>query len=332
VKLLAKRAALAAVLWLPACNSSRATPPAPSEPSGPSAAFAAASAAASPPVAEAPRVAPAPREAPNTCRVLAIDGKAETPAGPLVLQASLDGTGFIDLAAGARVVAKHARSGRELTVQGPARAVICPGGEEQVFLASGRFKTVAGPGARPGAEVWVATPAGVVRYGDASLSILADNKKLEVTVDAGDAWVEPARGATLKGPEHVTAQRKALLSRGAESKTPLLVSECEKNAEAAANAARQLLGIEPLPADAGTLGERAAAQVRARRVARAACASAGAALGEVKDLKERDRLAEQIKRADQLWRLVPSPKSSADGQVSGRGPSAGLPDGGTAAP
>jgi hypothetical protein len=287
----------AAVLCLAACESPRAAPPAPS----------ALPVAAPTRPAEPLPPAPGPVEAPNTCRVLALTGKAEGRSGPLVLQASLNATGFVELAAGARVVAKHARSGRELTVEGPGRASFCPGGEEQVLLASGRFKSVTGPGARPGAEVWVATAAGVVRYGDATLSVRADGKTVEVAVDAGDAWLEAARGSTLKGSPRVAAKRKAALVRGADTKPAALVGACEKAAEDAEKAARQVLGLLPAGADAGTLGDRAAAQVALRRAARSSCASAGAALGEIQDLAERDRLAARIQRADGLWRRVPTP-------------------------
>jgi hypothetical protein len=247
-----------------------------------------------------------PPEAPNTCRVLAVTGKADARSGPLALQASLDGAGFIELAAGSKVVAKHARSGRELTVEGPGRAVLCPGGEEQVWLSAGRFVTVMGPGARPGAEVWVATAAGVVRYGDATLSVRADAQKVEVVVDAGEVWLDPAHGSTAKDARRAGAKRR-VLARGADSKPPALVGACEKAAEAAENAARELLGSRPAPADAGTLGERAAAQVAQRRAARVACASAGAAMGEIRDPAEQDRLAARIQRADRRWRLVPTP-------------------------
>jgi hypothetical protein len=225
-------------------------------------------------------------------------------------QARLETAGFIDLGAAARIVVKHARSGRELTVEGPARAELCRDGEEQVLLTSGRFKGTTGIGARPGAEVWVATPAGLIRYGDAELSVQVDGKKAVVSVTSGDAWVEPARGSTLKGATHVVAKSTASLSRGAGATSAGLVSNCEEAAESAASAAQRVFaGPSPDGGDAGSFGERAAAQVQARRAARAACASAGAALGQVTDQEEHKRLAARIDRADRLWRLVPPQKS-----------------------
>ena len=241
-----------------------------------------------------------------------VNGSVKRGTVQLLPQAVFDGAGFIDLGPAARIVVKHARSGRELTLEGPARAELCSNGEEQVLLASGRFKATIGAGARPGAEVWVATPAGLIRYGDADLNVQADGKKVVLSVVSGDAWVEPARGSTLKGADHVVAKGAASLSRGAASTVASLVSHCEGTAEAAASAAHKVLSGPDAGADAGSLGDRAAAQVHARRAARAACASAGAALGQLKDQAEQTSLLARLDRADRLWRLVPPQKSSGD--------------------
>jgi hypothetical protein len=251
-------------------------------------------------------------EAPNSCVALVVNGSVKSGSLQLVPQARLDTSGFIDLGAAARIVVKHTKSGRELTLEGPARAELCRGGEEQVLLASGRFKSTTGVGARPGAEVWVATPAGLIRYGDAELDVKADGKRVTLSVVSGDAWVEPAHGSTLKGASHVVPKNTASLSRGGASTTASLVSHCEESADAAASAAQRVLGGLDGGADAGSLGERAAAQVHARRAARAACASAGAAVGQVKDQEEHERLAARIDRANRLWRLVPPRKSSGN--------------------
>jgi hypothetical protein len=258
------------------------------------------------------QAAPVVVETPNSCRALVVSGSVKSGSSQILPQARMDTAGFVDVGAASRIVVKHTKSGRELTLEGPARAEICRGGEEQVLLASGHFKSTTGVGARPGAEVWVATPAGLIRYGDAELQVKADGKRVALSVASGDAWVEPARGSTLKGPAHVVAKSAASLSRGAASTSASLVSHCEESAEAAASAARNVLRGPGGGADAGSLGERAAAQVHARRAARAACASAGAALGQVEDRDEHQRLAARIDRADRLWRLVPPQKSGGD--------------------
>jgi hypothetical protein len=224
----------------------------------------------------------------------------------------MEQAGFVDVGAASRIVVKHARSGRELTVEGPARVRLCPDGEEQVLLTSGRFKGTAGIGARPGAEVWVATPAGLIRYGEAELSVQAEGKKVLLSVVSGDAWVEPARGSSVKGKDHVVAKGTATLSRGTGSTAASLVAHCEETAEAAASAAQKVLAGPEGGADAGSLGERAAAQVRARRAARSACAIAGATLGQLTDLAEQKRLAARIDRADRLFRLVPPQKTGGN--------------------
>jgi hypothetical protein len=253
-----------------------------------------------------------PAEAPKSCRALVVNGVVKGGSTQLPLQTRLEAAGFIELGENARLVVKHARSGRELTVEGPARAKLCPSGEEQILLASGRFKSTTGVGARPGAEVWVATPAGLIRYGDAELKVQADAKKAVLSVTSGDAWIEPARGSTLKGAGHLAGNGTATLSRGAGSTTASLVADCEQAAEAARSAAERVFaGTGQDGGDAGSLGDRAAEQVRARRAARSACASAGAAVGQVTDREEQDRLAARIDRADRVWRLVPPQKSGA---------------------
>lgn len=81
-------------------------------------------------------------------------------------------------------------STREISLVGPARFVACPDGEEIVRLAQGKVTAVPGAGIRPGAEVWVATPLGVVRFNDARIEVDVPNRdasRLRISVGTGQA-------------------------------------------------------------------------------------------------------------------------------------------------
>jgi hypothetical protein len=218
--------------------------------------------------------------------------------------ALLKGAKWVELPAGARISVRHAASARELSFEGPARAVICRNGEEQVLLAEGRVSASAGPGARPGAEVLIATPWGLVRYGDATIEVRTSGRRTEVTVRGGEAWLEPAKGATLRGGGKLVPGKKATLT-GPPAVTPQSsVAACAQAAAAARDSAAALLEPASGAADAGSLGARAAAQVRNRRAARYACAIAAAAIGQLKD-PDRERLGTELERSERLWRAMP---------------------------
>jgi hypothetical protein len=257
----------------------------------------------------APRVSattPAERvtEAPETaCRALLMNGDIQLGDAKLRPNSLLRGRAWLSLAKGAELVAKHTASGREFTVTGPARAIVCPDGEEQVVLANGALRTTAGPGVRPGALVLVATPAGVIHYGDADLKAQVSRQQVDIQVYAGGAWVQPTFGSKRIGPDQVTAGagKSGLRTRPGLSATHAITA-CRESASTAAFAAEAVL--KPGAAQ-GSLGERAAAQLRARAEARALCASALAWLGEAHDPAETERLSGSIAESEQLFRVVP---------------------------
>jgi hypothetical protein len=294
---LARTALVAAAVILAACNG-KGSPPTAAPDAAPSSARPVAS--ARPPASG--RVVPLA----TGCRAIAVTGKAEVSGKAVTQGAPIDGSQFIDFSEGSKLTAKHARSGRELTLEGPGRAIVCRGGDEQVLLASGKLKSAVGTGARPGAEVLVATPFGIVRYGEAALEVRALPKKVEVAVTNGETWVEPAAGATRKGADHLAGPKgKASLHAGPNSTAEKLVLACAEAARLSAESARAVLAPTPGGPDAGTLGERAAVQLRARRTARAACAVAGSAVGLLDDPAERERLRVQVDSSDRLWQAVP---------------------------
>jgi hypothetical protein len=224
------------------------------------------------------------------------------------LGTEVDGTAWLELATGASASFRHSSSARELTVKGPGRMLACVEGGEDVIVAQGTVETSTGPGARPGAEVLIATPFGTVSYGDAKLSIKVAPKRLDATASQGEGWIEPAKGATLKGAEKITAKGKAAIS-GDAAPGPL-VEACEQAAAETERLAKSVLAGPGADAgaDAGTLGDRAAAHVRSRRAARGACRSALAAVARVADAPKRQELEDRLGRAEKQWSGIPKPQ------------------------
>jgi len=149
--------------WVCACaKHDRASRP------GGASATAAASAA---PRASEPKAVPHVEQAKPACRALAVTGLATVDGAPLTTSALLDGAHWVELAAGATVALRHTVTSREFKLIGPGHALPCRAGSEQVLLADGQLSTSANLGVRPGAEVLIATPEGVVHYGDAALDV-----------------------------------------------------------------------------------------------------------------------------------------------------------------
>lgn len=224
-------------------------------------------------------------------------------SGAVLKGTLLDARSWIDLDKGASLTFRHVDSAREVTIKGPAYVTVCPHGEEEVLLTRGELTTTTGAGARPGAEVLVATPFAAVVYGNAKLDVRVGEHGTDLAVQAGDAWLRAAPGVKLQGEEHVMSGKKAH-AVGSKADPNRLLSECNKAAEEAAQRARELLARRPEP-DAGSLGGRAAAHVRARQTARERCAVAGAAAGLTPDPAERQRQWALLGRADRLWMSVP---------------------------
>lgn len=229
-----------------------------------------ASASARPrPAPRASSSALAPRPAPIGCRVLAVKGAA--PGAPK-LGDLLDGTAFFDLPAGAELSLRHSETTRELALQGPGRFRACPKGEEMVVVTRGTVKTTSGPGARAGAEVRLATPFGVVHFGDAALTLEVTDKQAEVRVSSGAAAVDGRTEADGPTPKPVSGPKGRATFRG-RSDPAVLVAECE----AAAGA-----GSAPRPAASApgaSLGQWAVERLKARQAARHACSRALSAVG-----------------------------------------------------
>lgn len=244
--------------------------------------------------------APAPPREQPICRALRVEGEARLGEVLLTSGAELDGSDWVKLAAGASLTLKHSSSGREVAVAGPAVFRACLRGREQVLLASGKVSAGSGMGARPGAEVLVATPWVGVRYADADFSLVLDGKQLRVEVRTGQVELDAAASLSKSFKSPLQAGKKLLLPLS-QPDLRVLMARCQSAAEAAEASARRIADRAAPEA----LGERAQAHVKARRLARSACTSAAAATGLVADTADAARLWAEVTRWEGLWETIP---------------------------
>jgi hypothetical protein len=256
--------------------------------------------------AAAPRAAASVRDVtpspppPDACRVMSISGPAHLGSGrPLTHGERLAGNEAIELDAGSALHFKHTSSGREWTIRGPARLVPCVEGEEEIILALGSLRAELGAGVRPGAEVLVGTPFGSVRYAHAQAELVVSERALELTASAGEVWLEGAESA----PELRVSG--SIRKKQAERLQP--ATAVESCARAAADSEKRAESL--VSAGESGLGQRAALHVRARKLARARCASATAT---VLQLAPPSELAAKLRELDgyrRTWRRVPASKT-----------------------
>jgi hypothetical protein len=227
----------------------------------------------------------------------------------LATESDLDGAEWLELGKGSELVLRHGVSARELSIFGPGRVWPCRFGQEQVLLVEGKLESSAGTGVRPGAEVWVATPFGSLRYADANLQLTSNREGLELRVRSGQAFVESidgVRGAREDG--RVTGPNGRATLR-AQPDPEASVRACERAAKLALESAQQVL-----QAKAEELGKLAAAQLRARRLARGRCLSAEVSVAWLTDPEKKTRLGDQVQRADAQWQGVPAAPGNATGK------------------
>jgi hypothetical protein len=257
-----------------------------------------------PSVAAAASVAPSPHAStgPATpvpfCRALRVTGEAKIGDVALAPGAELDGSAWVSLSQGASLTLKHSASGRELGVAGPALFRACRRGREQLLLAKGKVVGGSGMGARPGAEVSIATPVAAIRYGDAELTVSLDDKQLSVAVQSGQVEIDSASEKELKSP--LRAKERLVVPLGKPDAAQLM-KRCQEAAELAQTTARRVGD----PTATEPLGERAQANVRARKLARSACTVAAAATGLVADPELSAGLWADAARWEGLWEMVP---------------------------
>lgn len=262
--------------------------------------------ATAPSVSAAPPPLPPPKEA--ICRALRVEGEGRVGEAPLRSGAELDGSSWVTLAAGASLTLKHASSGREIAVTGPALFRACRRGREEVLLVRGRLEGGSGMGARPGAEVLIATPMAAAHYAEADYTLSLDDARLALEVRVGQVELDaagprPPRG--LKSP--VRAKQKLSFPLGKPDPDGLMArcATAAGSAEAAARKVGDRASPEPL-------GERAKAHVRARKVARVACMIAAAATGLVADPTTSAGLWAEVMRWEGRLEALPRPVQPAE--------------------
>ena len=270
---------------------------------------------------EVPSRAPA-RRTTVPCRAVAADGEVrlQTEDGGVVLapQDELEPGHWVWLSPDARLVAKDPRTSRETTFRGLGHVQPCVGQAEESWITSGRFESTAGAGEMAGAEEWVVTPLGVVRFGAGKVIIdaPAGTSSVEIEVASAIAFVWPAQDASVRGPDGGAVPAasdegwlrvsgtSATLGRAAQRPPPEASRAAIEACRAAGRSAHELAGAL-VGADAS--GKTAAAQVTARRVARAACAVAAIRVDSLFEGAGKEALSESLKEADALWRALPGP-------------------------
>ena len=287
------------------------------------------------------RVIDAPRAARPNCRAIAVTGEVlavgddEAGAGTPLATEQVVPEVWLALAPEARLVAKDPRTSRETTFVGPARARACVGHKEESWLVDGTFESTTGSGEAPGAEEWVETPLGIVRYGSATLRITVTSERVVVAVGSGaafvwlpsdatfslrpgndagarpsdetndDAWVRVA-GAILD----VRPRARRSLPEGART----AVAECSSLARRTEALLADLAEVARSDGGRLRLASAIAQQVTARRVARASCAVATVRVHTMTPSRETSaltvELTEVLTDAEERWSL-PRPRPAA---------------------
>jgi hypothetical protein len=227
------------------------------------------------------------------CKVMASEG------GP---SASADATGWLDVAAKANFTVRTLETGRELRFEGPGRVRAC--GDDVALVAEGTAVGLPGSGEAPGAEQWIASACGAVRWasgvhrftggrdackmqaslGSAQLYLAEDVTAEDVAVDGGaplpgDGGAGMAAGADAGAGKpswrRIDARRALRLQGRGPLDTPAAVKSALGSCERAAQVVQRLASsLTTGDAGGGTAGELAAESVVARGLARAACSVA----------------------------------------------------------
>jgi hypothetical protein len=244
------------------------------------------------------------------CRVMSVSGAAERAGAPLRAGDTLDRQLPVELGPAATLHLVHTASARQWTLAGPARLFACERGAEEIVLARGTLRTESGSGVRPGAEVWVGTPFGSVRYSDARAELRVTPEALSVRVSSGSVWFS-ALGGEAAAERELQGGTTTFPARPHRLASDAATARCERAARTAEALATTLLSPSREP-----LGARAREHVRARQRAHATCVSALATLlaadaGAVQDEPTQAGYS-ALARYDRQWRGVPDPAAPHD--------------------
>lgn len=207
-----------------------------------------------------------------TCRAMAVQGSPTiaVDGGVKPLAASDFADGWVTLAKGERLTVSLPRTGRELAFVGPAVVEPCVGTDE-AWVLRGVFEGSRGSGESPGAEQWVVTPFGVVRYGGAILEVAVDDTGVRARLKGGSGTILPEGAAAweILSPSATRVVKGAPLGkRGTEASA----DRCAKGS-AAARVLEDAL-VLPDAARSPTFGDLAMRANDAHVLGRAACAVA----------------------------------------------------------
>ncbi len=246
----------------------------------------------------------------TVCRIIGANGDihrdlpgAAADAGA-VASGDVAGDTFFNLMAGSKLSVKNGTTTREMIFEGPGDVRVCVGGEEEMWLTGGTFGSVVGAGESPGAEVWVATPHGVIRYGSAAhVKLTVAVSHAEVQLASGGAWIYAAdtlgsrdAGATRASDgwyQLAVGSPVVFASKKAPSQ---ILGDCEQAAKAARDLAAQITTHD------ASLAEAAPRHVVLRQKAHALCAIAELVAARSFDPVERERLLPRAHAASAKWR------------------------------
>ncbi len=266
------------------------------------------------------------------CRAIAVDGPVRTDLGDagaaLALQAEIPEELWLSLARDARLVAKDPRTTRETAFVGPGRVRSCVAHREESWLAAGRFESAIGAGETPGAEEWVVTPFGVIRYMAAKVAVDVRVKEAVIGVGTGPVFLWLGDGVRVTRVRSATGDGGSGLDSGAAPTVDddgwLRVAEGEVTlspgaARAAADEARVILdGCSALAGRAQQLaaslleghsnpdGSTAKEQMRTRRLARAACCVAALHVDTLPPSAQKDAMSTRLQGAASAWAAPPA--------------------------
>jgi hypothetical protein len=274
------------------------------------------------------------------CRAIAVDGPVHEQgagdAGAALAQQGEIPTGvWLSLAQSARLVAKDPRTTRETAFVGPALVQVCVAHREESWLATGRFESAIGAGETPGAEEWVVTPLGVIRYMAAKVAVDVRAKDAVVGVGSGVAfmWLDDGVHATVRAGPGADAGAGAGAGPRVDAGAGLdddgwqRVSDGEVTlspaaARAPAAAARAIvdrctalskrsqdLAATLLAGSAAADGSTAKEQMRTRRQARAACAVAALRVDTLPPSAPKGAMSAQLEGASGAWAAAPAASS-----------------------
>jgi hypothetical protein len=252
---------------------------------------------------------------------------ADAGANFLVRDMQIPEGDWIDLPATAKLTAKSPRTLRESTFEGVGIVRPCVDHDEEAWMIGGNFAAISPGNESPGAEEWVVTTLGVVRYTSASLFIRTDKKAINVKVTGGNASILVPSFVHLKDSSDAGTGLDAGVSdwvredqgfSGTLSSTladekmaPTAIDLC---ASAAAATKAIALQLEAPDASIGVLGGQHTEQ---RRLARGLCSLARVLVAKMPDDKasaqggapssptSKTKLQAAIDAAEKDWRTLP---------------------------